>query len=152
MATHSSVLAWRIPRTGEPGGLQSLGSHRVRHDCSNLAAVAAAGIKKNSILLKSERDKTSLVCQIYLVCLFTYAVLNHSVLSNSLGPHRLQPTRLLCPWGFSRQEYWSGFPCPPPGDLLNPGTEHRSPTLEVDSLPFEPLGKPFYLDNIFKCL
>ena len=32
MATHSSVLAWRIPRTGEPGGLPSLGSHRVGHD------------------------------------------------------------------------------------------------------------------------
>ena len=32
MATHSSVLAWRIPGTGEPGGLQSMGSHRVRHD------------------------------------------------------------------------------------------------------------------------
>ena len=43
MATHSSVLAWRIPRTGEPGGLPSMGSHRVRHDWSDLAAVAAAG-------------------------------------------------------------------------------------------------------------
>ena len=32
MATHSSVLAWRIPRTGEPGGLPSMGSHRVRHN------------------------------------------------------------------------------------------------------------------------
>ena len=32
MATHSNVLAWRIPGTGEPGGLPSLGSHRVRHD------------------------------------------------------------------------------------------------------------------------
>ena len=32
LATHSSVLAWRIPGTGEPGGLLSLGSHRVRHD------------------------------------------------------------------------------------------------------------------------
>ena len=32
MATHSSVLAWRIPRTGEPGGLPSIGSHRVGHD------------------------------------------------------------------------------------------------------------------------
>ena len=32
MATHSSVLAWRIPGTGEPGGLSSMGSHRVRHD------------------------------------------------------------------------------------------------------------------------
>ena len=40
MATHSSVLAWRIPGTGEPGGLPSLGSHRVRHDWSDLAAAA----------------------------------------------------------------------------------------------------------------
>ena len=41
MATHSSVLAWRIPGTGEPGGLPSMGSHRVRHNWSDLAAVAA---------------------------------------------------------------------------------------------------------------
>ena len=40
MATHSSALAWRIPRTGEPGGLPSMGSHRVGHDCSDLAAAA----------------------------------------------------------------------------------------------------------------
>ena len=37
MATHSSLLAWRIPGTGEPGGLPSMGSHRVRHDGSDLA-------------------------------------------------------------------------------------------------------------------
>ena len=41
MATHSSVLAWRIPGMGEPGGLPSMGLHRVRHDCSDLAAAAA---------------------------------------------------------------------------------------------------------------
>ena len=42
MATHSSVLAGRIPGTGEPGGLPSVGTHRVRHDWSDLAAAAAA--------------------------------------------------------------------------------------------------------------
>ena len=41
MATHSSVLAWRIPGMGEPGGLLSMGSHRVGHDWSDLAAAAA---------------------------------------------------------------------------------------------------------------
>ena len=41
MATHSSVLAWRIPGTGEPGGLPSIGSHRVGHDWSDSAAAAA---------------------------------------------------------------------------------------------------------------
>ena len=40
MATHSSVLAWRIPGTAEPGGLPSMGSHRVGHDWSDLAAAA----------------------------------------------------------------------------------------------------------------
>ena len=40
MATHSSVLAWRIPGMGEPGGLLSMGSHRVGHDGSDLAAAA----------------------------------------------------------------------------------------------------------------
>ena len=41
MATHSNVLAWRIPGTGEPGGLRSMGSHRVGHYRSDLAAAAA---------------------------------------------------------------------------------------------------------------
>ena len=41
MATHSSVLAWRIPGMGEPGGLPSMGLHRVGHDWSDLAAAAA---------------------------------------------------------------------------------------------------------------
>ena len=41
MATHSSILAWRIPGTGEPAGLPSVGSHRVGHDWSDLAAAAA---------------------------------------------------------------------------------------------------------------
>ena len=42
MATHSSILAWRIPGTGEPGGLPSTGLHRVGQDGSDLAAAAAA--------------------------------------------------------------------------------------------------------------
>ena len=44
--------------------------------------------------------------------------------------------------GFSRQEYWSGFPCPPPGHLSNSGIKPRSLTLQADSLPYEPPGKP----------
>ena len=41
MATHSSILAWRIPGKEQPGGLPSMGSHRVGHDLSDLAAAAA---------------------------------------------------------------------------------------------------------------
>ena len=44
---------------------------------------------------------------------------------------------------FSRQEYWSGLPFPSPGDLPNPGIKPGSPALQADSLPPEPLGKPF---------
>ena len=47
MATHSSVLAWRIPGMGEPGGLPSMGSHRVRHDWSDLAAAAAEALSRH---------------------------------------------------------------------------------------------------------
>ena len=46
MATHCSVLAWRIPGTAEPDGLPSMGSHRVGHDWSDLAAAAAASKKQ----------------------------------------------------------------------------------------------------------
>ena len=46
-----------------------------------------------------------------------------------------------CPWGYSRQEYWSGLPCPPSGDLPNPRIESRSPAFQVDSLSSEPPGK-----------
>ena len=45
MATHSSVLAWRIPGTGEPGGMPSMGSHRVGHDWSDLAAAATRDLE-----------------------------------------------------------------------------------------------------------
>ena len=44
--------------------------------------------------------------------------------------------------GFSRQEYWSGLPCPPSGDLPNPGIEPMFSALQADSLPTEPPGKP----------
>ena len=49
MATHSSVLAWRIPRMGEPGGLLSMGSHRIKHDWSDL--VAAENSPSNYLIL-----------------------------------------------------------------------------------------------------
>ena len=48
--------------------------------------------------------------------------------------------------GFSRQAYWSGLPCPPPGDLPDPGMEPRSPAFRADSLPSLPAGKLQYVD------
>ena len=52
MAIHSSIPAWRIPGTGEPGGLQSMGSHRVPHDWSDLAAAAGPFLKSFLNLLQ----------------------------------------------------------------------------------------------------
>ena len=49
--------------------------------------------------------------------------------------------------GFSRQEYWSGWPCPPPGDLPDPGIEPLSPALQVDSLSPSHLGVPLLPAN-----
>ena len=69
-------------------------------------------------------------------------VLSLSVISASLQPHGLWSTRLLCPWGFSKQEYWSELPWTSPGDLPDPGLELRSPALHVNSLPLEPPRKP----------
>ena len=80
---------------------------------------------------KSHSDPNCRQC----LCLTTQSCL-------SLWPQRLQPTRLFCPWGFSRQEFWSGLPCPPPGDLPNPGIGLKFPALHVDSLPSEPSGRP----------
>ena len=60
MATHSSVLAWRMPGTGEPSGLPSMGSHRVGHDWSDLAATACGilvpqpGIEPAPFALKAQ--------------------------------------------------------------------------------------------------
>ena len=68
-----------------------------------------------------------------------------SVVFDSLQSHRLQPTRLLCPWGFSRQDYWSGLPCPPPGDFPNPGIEPSLSCLlhwQASFLPSVPPGRP----------
>ena len=54
--------------------------------------------------------------------------------------HGLGRARLLCPWGFSRQECWSGLPFPSPGDLPNPGIEPRSSILQENSWLLESSG------------
>ena len=87
------------------------------------------------------------------LCLVTRSCL----VLDSLQSHGLQPASLPCPPGFSRPEYWSGLPCPSPGDFPNPGIEPRAPALQVDSLPSEPPEKPkntgvgsfFVLQGIF---
>ena len=67
-----------------------------------------------------------------------------SAMSDSLQHHGLQPTRLLWSMGFSRQEYWSGLPCPPPGDLPDPGTESLSQATPVLAGGFFTTGIMFF--------
>ena len=62
MAARSSILAWRVPGTGEPGGLLSMGLHRVGHDWGDLAAAAAAAIQ-NKKFKKKKGEKTPKECQ-----------------------------------------------------------------------------------------
>ena len=64
-----------------------------------------------------------------------------SVVSNSVTPWTIAH-QIPLSMGFSRQEYWSGLPCPSPGDLPDPGTEPGSSILQADSLLSEPPGKP----------
>ena len=63
-----------------------------------------------------------------------------SVVSDSSTPWTVAHQAHLS-MGFSRPEYWSGLPCPPPADLPNPGIEPKSPALQADSLPSKPETK-----------
>ena len=96
MATHSSVLAWKIPGMKEPGGLPSMGLHRVGHDWGNLAAAAAAIIYYHII---SSLDGVGSWKNVRWadrgILLFS-----HSVMYDSLRPHGLQHARLPCPSPF----------------------------------------------------
>ena len=68
------------------------------------------------------------------------ATLSRSVVSNSVT---LWTVAYQSPLSMGiLQAYWSGLPCPPPGDLTNPGIKPESPSLQVDSLPSEPQEKP----------
>ena len=61
-------------------------------------------------------------------------------MSDSCNPVDFSPQAPLS-MGFSRQEYWSGLPCPSPGDLPDLGIEHMSPVLQADFLPTKLQGK-----------
>ena len=70
---------------------------------------------------------------------------SHSVVSDCLQPYGLQHQAPLS-MEFSRREYWSGLPFSSPGDLPDPEIKPRSSVLQADSLPFESLGKPSFVE------
>ena len=140
MATHSSVLAWRIPGMGEPGGLLSLGSHRVGHDWSDIAAAAASfsgDIFCNYRTLSKPRNWLAPLIQLtteltQISPFFSHALSFCMSLCMCMHVQSLSHVQLFATlWTlahqaplsvrFSRQEYWSGLLCLPPGDLSNPG-------------------------------
>ena len=89
MATHSSTLAWRIPGMEEPGGLPSMGSHRVGHDWSDLAAAAAAAVSTNQ-WIKNMQSCIFLCFTLCLSCLSNQAAFFWW--GQSSNPHK----RLYC--------------------------------------------------------
>ena len=78
-------------------------------------------------------------------CRICCAVLSCPVLSDSLWAPWTVVHQAPLSVGFSRQGYWSGLPCPPPGDLPNRGIEPRSSALQADSLPLSCVGSPLSL-------
>ena len=72
MATHSSVLAWRIPWTEKPGRLQSMGSHRVGHDWSDLAAAAATKVLFPKLVLKFKSHQVFHLTRLLSIWCFTF--------------------------------------------------------------------------------
>ena len=85
MATHSSILAWKIPWTEKSGGLQSMGSQRVGHD-----------------LVTKPPPSPTYITGLGWIFNMDY-MLRNSVVSDHLQPHGLQPTKLLYPWDFPGQ-------------------------------------------------
>ena len=131
MAIHSSILFWRIPWREESGGLQSMGSKRVRHDWATNTFISG-GAQKN---MKKVR--------VYMLLLLSH--FSHVRLSATPWAIAHQ---IPLSMEFSRQEYWSGLPFSSPGNLPNPGIEPVSPALQEDSLLFEPPGKPIIINTL----
>ena len=133
MATHSSVLAWRIPGMGEPGGLPSMGSHRVGHYWRDLAAVACVYV--------------CMYVYIYIYIYFFFSVLGHHCSAQALRCCS-QASPLVAP-GLSSSEA-CGFLVPHQRSTLIPciGRQILShwTTREPSVILF--LSQPYFLDYI----
>ena len=141
MATHSNVLAWRIPGMGEPGGLPSMGLHRVRHNWSDLAAAAAVGKKKfihstpsQTFVDQMISERTKAPVQEVVTYALSGMCITKEHKKNAATAKSLPPLPLLLlshfshvqlcatpqkaahqaplSLGFSRQEHWNGLPFP----------------------------------------
>ena len=111
--SHSSILAWRIPWTEEPGGLQSIGSQRIRHDWSDWACVQAWEFKPwrwpSSLLTLHLQVIGKLHLRHNLLLLLSHFSCVQLCETPEMAAHQAPPSL-----GFSRQEHWSGLPVPSP--------------------------------------
>ena len=156
MATHSSVLAWRIPRTGEPGGLSSTGSHSVRHDWSDLVAVVAQ-LVKNSELHTEEYKLFSQGCHNKvpkLRCLKPTEIYCLIVLEPRSSKSRFQQGHII-----SDRSRWESFLVSSSGRWFLPihstswfvDARHRFHALFSSCLLFSPCLSYFFISNINFC-
>ena len=122
MPVHLTCLVWNLYADKET-------TVRIRHGTTGCFQVGK-GMWQSSILSPGLYS----ICGVH-VCVLHFRCLQ---LCASLWIIACQTPLFM---GFSRQEYWSGLPCPPPADLPNPGIQPRSPVLQVDSLLPEPPEK-----------
>ena len=112
-------------------------------------AISEFFLKQSRISPYDSRVETAWWCNDYVnkialqICHLKWKLLSHVQLSETLWTRQV-PLSM----GFSRQEYWSRLPFPSPGDIPNPGTKPTSPTLQADSLPSVPPGKPKWCQNV----
>ena len=111
MATHSSILAWRIPWTEEPGGLQSMGSQRVGHNLATFPFTFQVHLSEYKSL-----------CERFLVICRKRSLFSFSVVSDSATPWTIA-RQVPLSMGFPRQEYY--LPFPTPGDHITHNFMHH---------------------------
>ena len=107
MATHSSVLAWRIPGTEEPSGLPSMGLHRVGHDWSDLAAADHQFTEEGWWVPTEQRWEETVRAAMWW----------HGRPCRCFFSPKNSPQRVPAATAAAQQEKWSSFPLPPPNAL-----------------------------------
>ena len=128
--------SWEIPWTEDPGGLLSMESDMTQQLNTDEPIIRSRARRQ----IATWKNYIQFIIQTYIICNHANAQLLQSCLTPCTAAHQA-PLSV----GFSRQEYWSGLPCPPPGNCLNPRINFASPmssVLLVDSLPLNHWGCP----------